>query len=202
MAKSFHELSPRTQMVIFVLCCGLTVVGAWQVLHRAGSRSELAAVRAQARVGSGRSRARAGDRREAAAARSAKSQASEAALQQTTAVLPDEKDPQDVLRNLHDLASESSLDIATFTPKPIVVKPQYRGMADHARPRGHVSRPRPLLRPHRDDVAADVGVRACTSRSSRRSRATARASITASCMATTFVFKKELMMAPPSGGKK
>ena len=40
-------------------------------------------------------------------------------------MIPEEKDPQDVLRNLHDLASESALDIASFKPKPIVAKAQY-----------------------------------------------------------------------------
>ena len=49
----------------------------------------------------------------------------EVALRETTAVIPDEKDPQDVLRNLHELASESALDIASFTPKPVVAKAQY-----------------------------------------------------------------------------
>ena len=49
----------------------------------------------------------------------------EVSLRETTAVIPEEKDPQDVLRNLHELASESSLDIASFTPKAIVAKTQY-----------------------------------------------------------------------------
>ena len=124
MAKSFHELSSRAQTIVFVLLCGLTVVGAWQVL--------IGPEQARARVASAR-----GSRRSRATSRARRRpprklpqlqrevKPSEAALQQTTAVLPDEKDPQDVLRNLHDLASESALDIATFTPKPIVTKAQY-----------------------------------------------------------------------------
>ena len=49
----------------------------------------------------------------------------EASLRETQAVIPEEKDPQDVLRNLHEMASDSLLDIASFKPKPIVAKAQY-----------------------------------------------------------------------------
>jgi type IV pilus assembly protein PilO len=49
----------------------------------------------------------------------------EASLRETQAVIPEEKDPQDVLRNLHELASESLLDIASFKPRAVVTKAQH-----------------------------------------------------------------------------
>lgn len=49
----------------------------------------------------------------------------ERSLVATTAVLPDEKDAQDVLRQLHALASESELSLTSFTPKAVTEKSQY-----------------------------------------------------------------------------
>ncbi len=46
-------------------------------------------------------------------------------LRETEAVIPEEKDPQDVLRNLHEMASESLLDIASFKPQAAVARAQY-----------------------------------------------------------------------------
>ena len=46
MAKSFHELSPRAQASVFVLLCGLTTAGAWQLLI-GPERSALESVRAR-----------------------------------------------------------------------------------------------------------------------------------------------------------
>src|SRR5690349_11697747 len=97
MAKSFHQLSQRSQGVVFGLLCVVTVGAGWQVL--VGPEREQLATR--------------------------ESHLSDLQAQLTGAQAVDKKDPQDVLRNLHDLASDSSLDIATFTPKAIATKSQY-----------------------------------------------------------------------------
>src|SRR5205823_2234993 len=111
------------QIIVFALLCALTAFGSWQVLI-GPEREELATASAkltglQAEVS--RAKATAGRlpqfTKEIAAL--------ELSLTQTTAILPDEKDPQDVLRNLHELASESSLELSSFTPKPIATKTQY-----------------------------------------------------------------------------
>src|SRR5690606_23303442 len=52
-------------------------------------------------------------------------EALESVLLRTTAILPDERDAQDVLRGLHQLASESNLSISSFTPKPSANHRQY-----------------------------------------------------------------------------
>ena len=123
MAKSFHQLSPRSQLVVFVLLCVLTMVGAWQVLI-GPERAELETRRARlATLESEITRVQAMAGKLPVVEREVR--ALEIALRETTAVIPDEKDPQDVLRNLHEMASESSLDIASFIPKPIVTKTQY-----------------------------------------------------------------------------
>ena len=46
MAKSFHELSQRSQTVVFLLLCVLTVGAAWQVIL-SPQQAELAALRQQ-----------------------------------------------------------------------------------------------------------------------------------------------------------
>src|SRR5262245_63567434 len=114
MAKGLSQLSPRAQMIVFVLLCGLTSVGAWQILigpeqgQLSSERARLASVQGDVA------------RAAATAAKLPELQrqvhAYEVQLEQTTAVLPDEKDPEDVLRNLHEVASESQLALATFNP--------------------------------------------------------------------------------------
>ena len=118
----------------------------------------------------------------------------EVALRETTAVIPEEKDPQDVLRNLHELASESSLDIATLQAEDGRRQDAVHGVADPARPRGQLPRPRPVLRSARGDVAADLGVRSRRSRPS--ASRTARGTVAVTCLATTFVFKKDCVGTP------
>ncbi|TAK10780.1 MAG: hypothetical protein EPO35_13150, partial [Acidobacteria bacterium] len=122
MAKSFHEFLTKTQIAIFALLSALTVGAAWQVLI-GPMRSELATRRARlANVQSDVARA------SATALRLPALQKEIAGLERqlvaSTAVLPDEKDAQDVLRQLHELASDSSLAIASFTPKAVADKPQ------------------------------------------------------------------------------
>src|ERR1041384_5589195 len=123
MAKSFHQLSPKSQGVVFGLLCVVTVGAGWQVLVGperevlATQQSHLGELQQQLTAAQAVAKKLTTFEKEVAAM--------EQTLRETTAVLPDEKDPQDVLRNLHDLASDSSLDIATFTPKAIASKTQY-----------------------------------------------------------------------------
>jgi type IV pilus assembly protein PilO len=194
MAKSFHELSSRTQTIIFVLLCGLTVVGSWQILigpehtQLATERARLADIKAEV------ARAQAAASRLPALERDIRT--FEAQLLQTTAVLPDEKDPQDVLRNLHEVASESALNIASWTPKGIVTKPQYAewpitlGLEGAYHDLGRffdriASMPRLMS-------VSDLQIKV-------QIKPNARSTVTASCVATTFVFKKEIAAEAPAG---
>nr|MBP8273184.1 type 4a pilus biogenesis protein PilO [Acidobacteriota bacterium] len=123
MAKSFHELSSRTQIAIFALLSLTTIGAAWQVLI-GPERTELATRRARL------SALQSDVARAAATAKRLPQLEQEIAtlersLVATTAVLPDEKDAQDVLRQLHALASESELSLTSFTPKAVTEKSQY-----------------------------------------------------------------------------
>jgi type IV pilus assembly protein PilO len=123
MARSFHELSARAQVAAFVMVCGLTVAAAWQTLlapdrlELATRAARLSAVQADVARAAGVAQQLPRIEREVAALGQA--------LDRTTAVLPDEKDAQDVLRQLHVLATESSLALSSFTPKPVSAKAQY-----------------------------------------------------------------------------
>ena len=133
MAKSLHELSPRTQLIVFGLLSALAVGAAWQVLL-GPAQAEIAARRRQARATlEGDVLARAGRRRAACRPPSARCARSKPSLRETQAVIPEEKDPQDVLRNLHEMASESLLDIASFKPKAVVDQDAVHRVADRAR---------------------------------------------------------------------
>jgi len=187
MAKSFHELSSRSQTLIFFLLAGLTMVGAWQMLigpaqaELSSQRAKLAAIQGDVA------------RAQATAAKLPMLQKevadSEAALQQTTAILPDEKDPQDVLRNLHDLASEAALDLDTFTPKTIVTRTQYSEWPITLGLQGTYHN----LGRFFDRIASmtrlmsvsDLQIKAIP-------KAGPQGTVTATCVATTFVFKKDL----------
>jgi len=204
MAKSLHQLSPRSQMIVFVLLCGLTIVGSWQVLvgpehaHLASERARLAAVQGDVA------------RAQATASKLPELQrqvrAYEVQLEQTTAVLPDEKDPEDVLRNLHEVATDSQIALATFIPKPIVAKAQYSewpisitldgSYHDLGRFFARIGAMSRLM------SIADLQVKTQTKPNSRTS-------VTATCIATTFVFRKDFppqagsaAPAPASGGKQ
>jgi len=195
MAKSLHQLSSRSQTIVFVLLCGLTVVGAWQVLigpahaELASERARLAQLQGQVATASATA-ARLPDLQ-----RQVKSY--EARLEQTTAILPDEKDPQDVLRNLNEVASESALNIATFTPKPIVTKAQYAEWPITLSLEGNyhdlgrffariASMPRLMS-------VADLQIRT-------QIKPNVKTTISAQCVATTFVFRKD--MGPEAAGGK
>lgn len=187
MAKSFHELSSRTQTIIFFLLAGLTMVGAWQMLI-GPAQAELSSQRAKlASIQGDVARA------QATAAKLPQLQRevaeSEAALQQTTAVLPDEKDPQDVLRNLHDLASESALDIETFTPKTIVTRTQYAEWPITLGLQGTYHN----LGRFFDRIASMTRLMSVSELQIKAMpKAGPQGTITATCLATTFVFKKDM----------
>jgi type IV pilus assembly protein PilO len=201
MAKSFHEFSPRAQTTVFVLLCALAVVGAWQVLI-GPARAEIEARRAHLAKLEGEI-----VRVEAITAKLPELQrevrALEVSLRETTAAIPEEKDPQDVLRNLHELASDSFLDIATFTPKAIVAKAQYSewpiqiGFEGSYHDLGRFFDR--LASMSRLISVSDLDIKTKT-------KPTGRGSVTATCIATTFVFRKDGEAAPTPvsapGGRK
>ena len=189
MAKSFHELSQRSQTIVFVLLCLLTVGAAWQLLLS----PQMADVEAKrARLGSLETelvRAQGIAAQLPAAQREVK--ALEVSLRETEAVIPEEKDPQDVLRHLHELASESLLSLASFKPKPVVAKTQYTewpielGLEGTYHDLGRffdriASMPRLMS-------VSDLSIRTKT-------KPDGRGSVAVSCVATTFVFDKETVL--------
>lgn len=186
MAKGFNDLAPRAQLTVFVLLCVMLVVAAWQMLL-GPARADLASRQARLAVLQGElTRAQATAARLPAAERDVRSL--ERRLLETTAVLPDEKDPQDVLRNLHELASESTLGISSFTPKTIVTKTQYAewpielGLEGGYHELGRffdrvASMPRLIS-------VAELKIKVHT-------KPTPKNTIAATCVATTFVFRKD-----------
>jgi type IV pilus assembly protein PilO len=112
-------------------------------------------------------------------------------------VLPDEKDAQDVLRQLHELATDSSLSISSFTPKAVTDKPQYSewpielglngGYHDLGRFFERIAN-LPLL-----ISVSDLHLKAKDGASKDPG------SLVASCTATTFVFRKDGTLAPAKG---
>jgi type IV pilus assembly protein PilO len=200
MAKSFHELSSRAQTAVFFLLAGLTMVGAWQMLigpaqgELSSQRAKLAAIQGDVA------------RAQATAAKLPLLQKevaeSEAALQQTTAILPDEKDPQDVLRNLHEMASEAALDIETFTPKTIVTRTQYSEWPITLGVQGTYHN----LGRFFDRIASMTRLMSVSELQIKAiPKAGPQGTVTATCVATTFVFKKDMApddkaaSAPPAG---
>ena len=186
MAKSFHELSPRAQMIIFGLLCGLAMAGAWQV-SIGPSSAELETRRAHlAKLESEIIRVQSIADKLPALQREVR--ALEVALRETTAAIPEEKDPQDVLRSLHELASESALDIASFKPNPIVAKAQYSewpiqlGFEGSYHDLGRFFDR--LASMSRLISVSDLNIKT-------KVKPTGRGTVTATCLATTFVFRQE-----------
>jgi type IV pilus assembly protein PilO len=198
MAKSFNELSTRTQLLIFVFICGLAVAGAWQLII-GPKRAELETLQSRLTQVDGevaRVQAVAGKlpviQREV--------RALEVALRETTAIIPDEKDPQDVLRNLHELASESALDIASFLPKPVVAKAQYSEWPIQLGLEGTYHD----LGRFFDRIATMSRLISVSELEVKtRTRTTGKGSIEVKCLATTFVFKKDPVPTAPAapGGR-
>jgi type IV pilus assembly protein PilO len=186
MAKSFHEISSKAQLVVFILLSALTLGGAWKVLF-SPMMAELETRRTyQQLVESNLASARGVADRLPQIEREVREL--ELALHQTTAVIPDEKDPQDVLRHLHELASVSMLNLASFNPKPVVSKPQYSEWPIEIGFEGNFH-----------DLGMFFGRIATMSRLMSvsdlkiqvRQRQGGRGTVSVSCLATTFVFKKD-----------
>ena len=186
MAKSLHELSPRAQIAVFAILAALAVGAAWRVLlgpmhdELVARRTRLATLQgevAKAQVVAAKLKA---TEREV--------HRLEASLRETEAVLPDEKDPQDVLRNLHDVASDSLLDIESFKPKPIVAPAQYTewpielglegGYHDLGRFFDRLAAMPRLI------SVSDLEIKT-------KARPNGRGTIAATCIATTYVFQKD-----------
>lgn len=185
MATSFNELSPRAQFIVLALLSALAAGAAWQGLL-GPAQVELAARAAHLEtLDTDLMRARQVAARLPAAEREVR--ALEVSLRETEAVIPEEKDPQDVLRNLHELASESLLDIASFKPKTAVSRAQYTEWPIELGVEGSYHD----LGRFFDRIASmsrlisvsDLQIKTST-------RANGRGTVSASCVATTFVFQK------------
>jgi type IV pilus assembly protein PilO len=194
-AKSFNDLSSRAQIIVFGVLCVLMVAGAWQMII-GPAREQLVTREARLTALQGDvARAQATADKLPVFERDVR--ALEASLSLTTAILPDEKDPQDVLRNLHELASDSMLDISSFTPKAIATKAQYSewpielgldgGYHDLGRFFDRIASMSRLM------SVSDLHIKT-------NIKPNAKGPITASCVATTFVFKKDVAPAPVTQG--
>ena len=122
----------------------------------------------------------------------------EASLRETQAVIPEEKDPQDVLRNLHELASESLLDIASFKPKAIVAKPQHSEWPIEVGLEGTYHD----LGRFFDRVASMSRLISVSDlKIQTKTKANGRGTVAATCVATTFVFQKDMALDAPGGSE-
>ena len=192
MAKSFHELSQRTQMIVFWLLCVLAAVGAWQVSIGPNS-AELETRRAHlAKIESEIIRVQAIADKLPALQREVRSL--QVALRETTASIPEEKDPQDVLASLIAVASDSSLDIALWKPSPIVAKAQYSEWPIQLTFEGAYHDLGRFF-----DRLADMSrlISISDLNIKTKTKPNGRGTVTASCLATTFVFRQEVVAAAP-----
>lgn len=194
MAKSFNELSPRAQLLVFVALSMLAAVAVWQALL-GPAQTRIAAEQARlATLENEVLRAQGVAARLPAAEREVR--ALEASLRETEAIIPEEKDPQDVLRNLHEMASESLLDIATFKPQAAVARAQYTEWPIELGVEGGYHD----LGRFFDRIAALPRLMSVTDLEIRtRTTASGRGTVSATCVATTFVFQKT--MPSPTGGR-
>jgi type IV pilus assembly protein PilO len=194
MAKSFNELSPKAQLTVFGLLSALAVGAAWQVAI-SPERARIAA--GQARLDKLELEVRGA---QAVAMRLPEAQREvrqlEAQLRETQAVIPEEKDPQDVLRNLHEMASDSLLDIASFKPRAIVTKAQHHewpievGLEGTYHDLGRffdrvASMPRLMS-------VSDLQIRTQT-------KPNGLGTVSVSCVTTTFVFQNDLTLTAATG---
>lgn len=183
MAKSFHQYSPRAQMIVFAILSVGVFLAAWKVLiepQRAEvktRRARLAAVKADVDKATLVAQRLPAVKKEIASL--------EAALLQTTAVLSDEKDGEVVLRGLHGLASESNLSISSFTPRPMAEREQYTEWPIEVALEGGYHD----LARFFDRVASDPRLISVSNLQFRiNSLPTRRGLVLATWMATTFVF--------------
>lgn len=194
MAKSFNELSPKAQMIVFVLLSALVAAAVWQALL-GPAQEQLTARQARLETLEGEvARAQSVAARLPVAEREVR--ALESQLRETEAVIPEEKDPQDVLRNLHEMASESLLDIASFKPQPAVARAQYTewpielGMEGGYHDLGRFF----------DRIAAMSRLMSVSNLQIKtQAKPNGRGTVSATCVATTFVFQKTAPIAP--GGR-
>jgi type IV pilus assembly protein PilO len=186
MAKSFHELSSRTQMIVMGCLCLVALAGAWQVSIGPNS-AELEERRAKlAKLESEIVRVQAIADKLPELQREVK--ALTVALRETTAALPEEKDPQDVLRSLHDIAAESSLDISSFKPNAIVEKTQYSEWPIQLGFEGSYHD----LGRFFDRLASMARLVSVSDLSIKtKTKTEGRGTIVVTCLATTFVFRQE-----------
>jgi type IV pilus assembly protein PilO len=193
MAKSFHELSHRAQMIVFGLLCVLAVAGAWQISIGPGS-AELETRRAHlAKLDSEIVRVQAIADKLPALQREVRSL--QVALRETTASIPEEKDPSEVLASLLEVASESSLDLAAWKPNNIIDKAQYSewpiqltfegGFHDLGKFFDRLAAMSRLI------SVSDLNIKT-------KSKPNGRGSVMATCVATTFVFRQEVAAAQPT----
>lgn len=193
MAKGFNELSSRTQMIIFGVMCVMALAGAWQV-SIGPNAAELETRRAKlAQLEGEIVRVTAITDKLPELQKEVKNLA--VALRQTTASIPEEKDPQDVLRNLHDVAAESALDIASFKPNAIVEKAQFSEWPIQLTFEGAYHD----LGRFFDRLASMARLISVTDLNIKtKIKPNGRGTVTATCLATTFVFRQELAAHPPT----
>jgi type IV pilus assembly protein PilO len=194
LAKSFNDLSPRAQTIVFGALSALMLGAAWQMLLSpqmvaiAEQRTRLSTLEGEV------ARAQLTAARLPAAQRDVRSL--EASLRETTAVIPEEKDPQDVLRSLYELASESLLDIASFKPKAVVAKTQYTEWPIELGFEGSYHD----LGRFFDRVASMPRLISVSElKIQTRTKANGRGSVAATCVATTFVFQKDVALETSGG---
>jgi type IV pilus assembly protein PilO len=187
MAVSFHQYSPKAQAGICLAVAVMAFGAAWQVLlaperaELALRRDRLAVVQAEVARASQTAQRLPQVTREVAAL--------EGALVRTTAILPDEKDAQDVLRGLHQLASEANLSINSFTPKPAANGEQFTEWPIELGLEGGYHE----LGVFFDRVAAEsrlISVANLHLRTNTAPASARRGLVSATCVATTFVFGK------------
>ena len=193
MARSFNALSPRAQVLVFVLLSALAALAVWQALlgpteaRIEARRARLTAVEADVLKAQGVAARLPAAEREV--------RALEAQLRETEAVLPEEKDPQDVLRNLHELASESLLDIASFKPQAAIPRAQYTEWPIELGVEGGYHD----LGVFFDRIASMSRLMSVSDLQIKtRTKPNGRGTVVATCVATTFVFEKT-MPTPPGG---
>ncbi len=197
MARSFHQYSPRAQALICVAVSAMAAGAAWQTLL---SPERLEVAQRQERL----TIVTADVARAAQTARrlpqvKAEVASLEAALARTTAVLPDEKDAQEVLRGLHQIASESNLSINSFTPKPAADKEQYTEWPIELGLEGGFHD----LGVFFDRVATEsrlISVANLHLRTNPASASGRRGLVAATCVATTFVFTSQADAAKSATG--
>jgi type IV pilus assembly protein PilO len=185
-ATRFSELSIRAQILVYGVVCLALVAVVWRMVLGPAD-VQLAAKTARLR----KLEADVGRARTTTASLPAvlkQVRTLEAALRETTAILPDEKDPQDVLRSLHAIATESMLEISSFTAKAIVARPEYSewpielgltgGYHDVGRFLDRVATMSRLM------SVTDLNIQANAAPGSN-------STISVSCAATAFVFHKD-----------